>query len=233
MLIFFFVLRRKRRRSVNQGDSPQLSNSSDQPGGRRFDPSYHTSTDWKHKHRSFLEILANPSKSAKKEHGMTELINDPKSFFSPRTPPKPAFAQHQHQRNDSVETLRYTTTSERMNARDRTGSFSSGSELSFGIGPPKVGTYLKAKNATIAGTDMVSPMTARTDMTSTHRGPGGLLEAIKKMEDEDDPLDTPSTIATGALEGNSYPFPKVHTPPVEKVLTPPSRLKIAYINQDP
>jgi hypothetical protein len=94
------------------------------------------------------------------------------------------------------------------------------------VGTPKVGVkYLKAKDVT--NISVVSPMTARTDMTSTHRGPGGLLEAINTMKREDgdnDPLETPSTIATGRhTEGDSYPFPP--TPPMEKSLPRPPALK--------
>jgi hypothetical protein len=227
MLVFFYFLRRKKRRAEEQGhDESKQPDSADALApttGRRFDPSYHTSTDWKHKHRSFLEVLANPTGSNGKR-----ATGD--SFFSPRTPPRPfALANQQSQRqrkdsNDSIESLRYTTTSERLQ-RDRNGSFSSGSEVSFGIGmtTPKVGTrYIKAKDVT--NISVASPMTARTDMTSTHRGPGGLLEAINAMKDSgDDPLETPSTMATKHVEGDSYPFPP--TPPIEKALPRPPALK--------
>jgi hypothetical protein len=225
MLIFFYFLRRKKRGV--EGQQELSSDSADGPPtgtARRFDPSFHTSIDWKHKHRSFLDVFANANKE-KRATG--------DSLFSPRTPPKPfALAHQQSMRlrkdsNDSIESLRYTTTSERLE-RDRTTSFSSGSEVSFGlgVGTPKVGVkYLEAKDVT--NISVVSPMTARTDMTSTHRGPGGLLEAINTMKREDgdnDPLETPSTIATGRLvEGDSYPFPP--TPPMEKSLPRPPALK--------
>jgi hypothetical protein len=232
MLVFFFFLRRKRRRTVERVEPPKPEAQPET--GSRFDPLYHTSTDWKNKRKSFLDVLVNPNErkggNGKRSTGMTELFNDPKSFFSPRTPPRPfALAQSQRQRkdsNDSIESLRYTTTSERLHSRERTGSFSSGSEVSFGVGPPKiVPTYVKAKRAT--NVSVVSPMTARTDMGSTHRGPGGLLEAVNvmKREDEDDPLETPSTIATRSDKGGSYPFPRVSTPPPNKALPRPPPLK--------
>jgi len=224
MLVFFYFLRRKRRRA--EGQQELSSDSVDAPPphtGKRFDPSYHTSIDWKHKHRSFLNVI-----STTKEKRATG-----ESFFSPRTPPKPFALAHQQsmrQRkdsNDSIESLRYTTTSERL-GRDRTTSFGSGSEVSFGlgVGTPRVGVrYLKAKDVT--NISVVSPMTARTDMTSTHRGPGGLLEAINTMKREDgdnDPLETASTIAMAHhTEGDSYPFPP--TPPIEKPLPRPPALK--------
>jgi hypothetical protein len=220
MLVFFYFLRRKKRRA--EGQQELSSDSADGPPtgtAKRFDPSYHTSIDWKHKHRSFLDVLA----KTKEKRATGD------SFFSPRTPPKPFALAHQQsmrQRkdsNDSIESLRYTTTSERLE-RARTTSFSSGSEVSFGLGmgTPKVGVkYLKAKDVT--NISVVSPMTARTDMTSTHRGPGGLLEAINTMKREDgdnDPLETPSTIAmTHHTEGDSYPFPS--TPPMGKPLPRP------------
>ena len=224
MLIFFYFLRRKRRRA--EGQQELSSDSADAPPpntGKRFDPSYHTSIDWKHKHRSFLDVL-----STSKEKRATG-----ESFFSPRTPPKPFALAHQQsirQRkdsNDSIESLRYTTTSERLE-RSRTTSFGSGSEVSFGlgVGTPRVGVrYLKAKDVT--DISVVSPMTARTDMTSTHRGPGGLLEAINTMKREDgdnDPLETPSTFVTGHhTEGDSYLFPP--TPLIEKPLPRPPAFK--------
>lgn len=234
MLVFLFFLRRKRRRAEEQVESPK-SDIRPEGTGRRFDPSYHTSTDWKNKRKSFSDILANPNEkkgsgNGKRSTGMTELFNDPKSFFSPRTPPRPfAMAQSQRQRkdsNDSIESLRYTTTSERLHSRERTGSFSSGSEVSFGVGPPRVTpTYMKAKDVT--NISVVTPMTARTEMTSTHRGPGGLLEAVNvmKREDEDDPLTTPSTVATRSEKGTSYPFPQVSTPVTSKALPRPPPLK--------
>jgi hypothetical protein len=108
MLIFFCFLRRKRRNPPlstvpAEGMEPKViakhvSESPDKPAGRRFDPSYHTSKDWKHKHRSFLDMLAGPTgaggpaagegestatKTKRQSKRMTELFNDPKSFFSP------------------------------------------------------------------------------------------------------------------------------------------------------
>ena len=223
MLVFLYFLRRKKKRA--EGQQVLSSDSADVPPigtGRRFDPSYHTSTDWKHKHRSFLEVLANPTGSKEREKRATG-----ESFFSPRTPPRPfalAAQQSQRQRKDSngsIESLRYTTTSERL-GRDRMTSFSSGSEVSFGmgVGPPKVGTrYIKAKDVT--NISVVSPMTARTEMTSTHRGPGGLLEAINIMKKEDeDPLETPSTIAPHTSDG--YPFPLTPSPTNKALPLPPA-----------
>lgn len=243
MLIMFLILRRRRRRAeqerilhekaAGQGNGKHIS--------RHFDPNYHSSKDWKHKHRSFLNILTPtskgegsfPSNEAGGKGGtkpISELFANPKSFFSPRTAPLPAGVGVQRAGNDSVETLRYTTTSERLKGRDRLDSFSSGSESSFGIGPPKVTAYVKAKHNAHSPIPPTAPVTASNatesmmSTTTTQYGvPAGqsdLLRAVNDMRteqevanggtDRDDPLETPPV--KDFDKHSSYPFPRVADP---------------------
>jgi hypothetical protein len=251
MIIFFCFVRRKRRRQRSTGAEGMATEpkiTPDNPSGRRFDPSYHTSKDWKH--RSFLDMLssgqaapglgASTNTSTKRQSKrMTELFNDPKSFFSPRAAPRPfAAALKYSNSNESIETLRYTTTSERLKSRNRTESFSSGSEVSFGVGPPKVVPtamgmgYTKAKDSRPQPRD--SGMSVTPGVITGGPDAPGLLAAVKvmKKEDGDDPLDTPSSTYTPPPRafGDSpgYPFPRVTTPPallVHKGLSKPPPLK--------
>lgn len=243
MLIFFIVIRRRRKRNAaalaEDQSPPQTSELPKERAGvkresRRFDPNYHSSVDWKNKHRSFLEMLTPTPKhdafppAKGKKAPMSELFNDPKSFFSPRPAPPPsgmvvATAKGSPRPTDSVESLRYTTTSERLKSRDRTESFSSGSELSFGVGPPKVTAYTKTKHATAAAgagggpdnTTSVFSMSTATDPPSAipaGQGHIGLLQAVRDMDADDDPLETPP--AKNFDGHTSYPFPRVTTPPI-------------------
>lgn len=252
MTVFLFILRRRRKRAAHPA---QVQEKDDGQGNgkrssRRFDPNYHSSTDWKQKHRSFLDMLTPtpkgdggfPSKDKGGKGGtkpLSELFADPKSFFSPRTAPLPfgAEAGNINASRDSLDTLRYTTTSERLKGRDRTESFSSGSTLSFGVGPPKVMAYTKAKHGASPqpptapvsvgnGTESIMSNTT-TQYGAPPAGQADLLRAVNDMreqevraENKDDPLETPTPIRDYDKH-TSYPFPRVATPPFPVVATTP------------
>lgn len=246
LLIFFLIIRRRKRSQSRLAPIITLPGGDEKDGykrgSRRFDPNYHSSTDWKSKHRSFLEILTpkteggdgNSAYGVAGRDGSKKGKSKPFSqlFTSPRTAPLP-FGQFQikdpNASNSSVESLRYTTTSERLGHKRDQESFSSGSELSFGLGQPNVQGYTKARHAAPAfpqpavTESIFSQLTAGTGTGTPGMGIGmtygapppqsALLQAVNQMrkdEGEDDPLDTPP--AKNFDEHSSYPFPR--TPPI-------------------
>lgn len=269
LLIFFLILRRRKRKQNKLAPVITLPGQGDEKDGngnkrtsRRFDPNYHSSTDWKSKHRSFFEILTPKAETGdtNSAHGVGigsrggSKKGKPKPFSqlftSPRTAPLPfgqfkiqdpdANNNNNNNNHNSLESLRYTTTSERLGHKRDQESFSSGSELSFGLGQPNVQSYTKARHAAPAfpqpavTESILSQLTAGTGTGTGIGTPGmgigmtygapppqsALLQAVherRRGEDEDDPLDTPP--AKNFDKHSAYPFPR--TPPDSRIATPP------------